>query len=113
MDNLTLPLQFDAKAAGAEEGRRRRDAGKAKAAGKFEKWLKWARDEAAKIAFKRGEVCSDDLHPVCPLPAEAHPNLWGSVFKCDAFEFVRFQPSNRPERHAGVIRVYRLKGASA
>lgn len=38
-----------------------------------------------------------------------HPNLWGAVFKIPEFECCGFTQSKQVSRHAGLIRLWRLK----
>jgi hypothetical protein len=94
---------------GLFEGRQRRDKGLAKVSQGFDWWLEQARFLAEKIAREQGRVSSDQIHEVCPLPEEAHPNLMGAVFKDSRFEPVGYIPSQRPSAHGRIIRIYCIK----
>lgn len=88
------------------EGRRRRDVGLGAVARGWDDWLGRARDTARRVARERGKVSSDDIHALCPLPAGAHHNLMGAVFKTTGLVQIGWTQTERPEGHGRVIRVY-------
>ena len=77
-------------------------------------WLDLMRAEARRYAEAHGEVCADDLREYdCRLDTlgikPRHFNAWGSLFRGDEWEFVRFTTSARTVGHRNTIRVWRLK----
>jgi hypothetical protein len=93
---------------GLFEGRQRRDRGLAKVSRDYGWWLDQARTVAEEIANRRGEVNSDDVHELCPLPIGAHHNLMGAVFKDARFKPIGYIASTRPSAHGRIIRIYCL-----
>lgn len=92
------------------EGKRRRDNGMAGAARGHSGWLELAREVAVQVCRRKRTVCADCLREAgIDTPADASPNIWGSVFKGDPrFEFDAYVYSARPEAHHNLIRSWRL-----
>ena len=88
-----------------QEGKRRRDAGRDRAASGHHEWL----EEVRKVATWRirmfGEVTSDDIRAMgYETPEGANPNaIWGSIFADPRFRSIGYQKSTRPEAHARPI----------
>ena len=91
---------------GLVEGVRLADEGIAKVSVGKSEWLAKARQAVVDHAKKHGQVTSDDLHDICPLPVGAHPNLIGAVWRNLNLTFAGYQQSKRPSAHGRVIRVW-------
>jgi hypothetical protein len=91
------------------EGIKRRDAGLERVSRGFGWWVAEARERAIKFARRHGDVCSDDVHNIYPLPEGAHPSLMGMVFRDNRFKRVAYTPSKRPTAHARIIRLYKVR----
>lgn len=91
---------------GRRQGRQRADYGAKRVARQDTLWVERARRVAREIASQRGRVTSDDLHEACPLPADAHHNLMGAVWRGIGLPVLGYETSRRPEAHGRVIRVY-------
>ncbi len=87
-----------------------RDEGVHRVASNNAEFLKVARKIARRIAGARGTVTSDDVRREC-LIDPIHPNAWGGVFRTGDFEWTgEYFQSSIVTRHAGMQRVWRLKG---
>jgi len=110
-DQLGL-FGVDSKEQPARSGRELRDKAVAAAVTKDANraFVDAMRAVAYRIAREKGEVSANDLrdhaerHGITP----PHPNLWGAVFLCNGFEFVRFTESSVPCRHGSAVRVWKL-----
>jgi hypothetical protein len=87
-------------------GLRLRDAGSGRVADRHAEWIEQARRVAHAVVDQRGRVSSDDLHELCPPPADAHPNIWGALFLRIGLVPVDYTKTRRPEGRGRVIRVY-------
>ena len=73
-------------------------------------WLDAARESAALICRTHGAATSDDvLDVVGGAPPHLHHNVIGGIFHSPMFERVGFRPTRRPQGHARIIGVWRLK----
>jgi hypothetical protein len=68
-------------------------------------WVLNARRVAEGICREKGEVSTDDLRPI--LPAPAHPNSWGAVFRAP-WVCKGWRRSSVKSNHARMIRVWSL-----
>ncbi len=75
---------------------------------KAEGWLARARQAAWEICRRKGSATSDDVLEVVGLPEGVHHNVIGAIFQ-KGFYRVGFQRTRRPEGHARLIGVWRLK----
>lgn len=91
-------------------GLQRRDNAHAAQERRYHEWLQAARLEAARVAWKHGQVSADDIAHL-PLPDDASPNVRGGVFNSPWFEFAGFTRSRRPEAHHNRLNCYRLTAA--
>ena len=74
-------------------------------------WLGRARAAMVELgSLCQTDFSSDDVWKFCPPPADAHPSVMGTVFKCSLFIQTGWKASTRPSAHARTIRTYRLKG---
>ena len=94
-----LPLALDGPAL--------RDQALARLEHRRHQWLVAARVVRDAFLRVRDEVSADDIHRLCPIPADIDPRVMGALFR--DLERVRYQPSRRPERHACPISVWRKK----
>ena len=96
-----------------EEGKRRRDAGMAKAAAAAEPyWKAQARAILAELAISRTEITADDLWQSGLDVPDGHANALGSIFTSAARDGLienthRTVRSARPGNHARAIPVWR------
>jgi hypothetical protein len=96
-----------------QEGKRRRDAGRDRAASAHGEWLEGVRDTAASIAAFEGTVTSDRLRQAgIDTPRNASRNIWGSVFADPRFTSIGYTKSKRPEAHARPIQIWALSAGS-
>jgi len=91
-------------------GLERRDSAHAAQERRYHDWLHEARLVAARVAWRNGQVCADDVAHL-PLPDGASPNVRGGLFNSPWFEFAGFVRSQRPEAHHNRINAYRLTAA--
>tara|TARA_R110002110_G_scaffold16569_14_gene71669 strand:+ start:169 stop:513 length:345 start_codon:yes stop_codon:yes gene_type:complete len=93
------------------ESERRRDEGVALVASHNETWIKWAREEARKIARRCGVVSSDDVRAIADreMRQPTHCNAWGALFRTKEWVEVGRQKSKRITNHARRISVYTLR----
>ncbi len=71
-------------------------------------WVGDARVAAVALAAHFGWVTSDKLHDVMGTPP--HNNCYGAIFKDKRFQWTgEYVKSTRPEAHARIIRVWRLR----
>lgn len=112
-----LPL-FDKKPSpGLMLGMALRDHGITKvSAGTKGEWVAKARNIAIEHARINGFVSAFDLRDyidtkeLAPAP---HKNCWGAIFRSKKFEFTgRRVQSERAERHAGEIKIWKLREAA-
>ena len=104
----TSPTLFDA---GADEGRRRRDEGvKIAAAAAHTGWRLYAERLLQELIAEGGEFTSDDLRARTGEPLGTNPSVFGRLKRTGEIIEVGAVASRRPERHGGLVRVYR--GAS-
>lgn len=91
--------------------RQARDKGIAKVSSHHPELLNRLREIAKHIAKYKAEISIDDVKQYCHnFNIEiTHPNLCGAVFKGGDFECCGFAPSKQVSRHAGLIRLWRLK----
>ena len=73
-------------------------------------WLGQARRVAREVCREKGSVTSDDVLAVVGLPNGVHHNVVGTIFKERCWVRVGFTQTKRPEGHARLIGVWRLKG---
>lgn len=106
MKNDQVTLDLFSQPPGLPEGIRLRDAGVKKVSSKNSDWLRHAQMMAKMIVSKKGSVCSDDIHAVCPPPSSAHPNVMGAVFRGLGLKVVGFKQTTRPSGHGRMIKVY-------
>ena len=99
-------LWESAKPDGLQQGRERAEHGIRKVSRHYGDWVAKAQAAAIQHAQMYGEVTSDDLYDICPLPDGAHPNLMGSVWRGITLKAIGYTPSRRPEAHGRIIRVY-------
>jgi hypothetical protein len=71
---------------------------------KFPSFLDQARSIAQSISVSRGSVTADDLWERCPPPANANVKIMGAVFKGPGWKVIGFEPSQRKEARARIIR---------
>lgn len=91
---------------GLKQGRELAEFGIRKVSRHYGDWVDKARQAAINHARVHGQVTSDDLYDICPLPEGAHPNLMGSVWRGIDLRMIGYAPSRRPEAHGRIIRVY-------
>ena len=73
-------------------------------------WVDSARGVAEAICRVRGTVTTDDIHHVMNAEPAPHPNAWGALFHDKRFAWTgEYVKSKRPEAHARMIRVWRLR----
>lgn len=84
-----------------------RDAGIAQVSMGKEAWLAMVRQSAREIAQSAGRVTINDLRERFALPMDAHPNLWGAVFKSKEFRVIGFDTATHPQAHARRVCVYK------
>ena len=75
---------------------------------KAEDWLTRARCAARKICRRNGTVTSDDVLEVVGMPEGVHHNVIGAIFS-KGFIRAGFRRTRRPESHARLIGVWKLK----
>jgi hypothetical protein len=73
-----------------------------------QEWLADARREARHICYRVGTVTTDDVLAKVGLPVGIHHNVIGAIFRT-GFERVGFRPTKRPEGHARLIGVWRMR----
>ena len=71
-------------------------------------WLDRARQAAMEICRRRGAVTSDEVLEVVGLPEGVHHNVIGAIFQ-KGFVRVGFRRTRRPEGHARLIGMWKLK----
>ena len=75
---------------------------------KAEDWLCRARDAAREICGRKGAVTSDDVLEIVGMPEGVHHNVIGAIFS-KGFVRVGFRRTRRPEGHARLIGVWKVK----
>jgi len=90
-----------------------RDLGLDQLEGHYPRWLDRARVVAEEICRRRGTVTADDIREVLPIPEGVHPNTMGAVFRNSQFEFVGWERSAQPQRHANRIGRWRLRNGES
>ncbi len=86
-----------------------RDQGIASVSQHSQDWLELARLTAEAMCHLLGRVDSDILHAEMD-EQPPHPNAWGAVFHDKRFAWDGWYiKSKRPEAHARMIRVWRLR----
>jgi hypothetical protein len=71
-------------------------------------WVDRARVVALRLCMEWGTITTDDVHHVMEDPP--HNNCYGAIFKDKRFVWTgEWVQSKRPEAHARVIRVWRLR----
>ena len=71
-------------------------------------WLDNARRVAREICAGQGTVTSDDVLEVTGLPEGLHHNVIGAIF-IKGFARVGFRRTRRPQGHARMIGVWKVK----
>jgi hypothetical protein len=73
------------------------------------RWVDDARIVAEAMCHLMGWTTSDTLHAEMDEPPP-HPNCWGAIFRDKRFVWAgTYNRSRRPEAHARMIRVWRLR----
>jgi citrate lyase beta subunit len=75
---------------------------------KAQDWLARARQAAVEICRRKGTVTSDDVLEAVGMPDGLHRNVIGAIFG-RGFVRVGFRRTRRPEGHARLIGVWKLK----
>ena len=76
---------------------------------KAQDWLTQAREAAAAICRRKGTATSDDVLEAVGFPNGIHHNVIGAIFGKGCVR-VGFRRTRRPEGHARLIGVWKLKG---
>ena len=79
---------------------------------KAQEWLTQAREAAVEICRRKRTVTSDEVLEVVGMPSGPHHNVIGAIFS-KGFVRVGFRRTRRPEGHARLIGVWKLKGGGA
>jgi len=72
-------------------------------------WLKRARQAAREVCRRKGSATSDDVLAEVGLPDGIHHNVVGAIFREPCWVRAGFVRTRRPEGHARLISVWRLR----
>jgi hypothetical protein len=108
MDQTELFTRAD----GLAEGKQRKSDGQRQVEEHNLDFVSIMRVKAAEIASGAGSVTVDDLrrYSIATGIKPKHPNAWGAIFRGSSWEAIGWVRSTMPSRHAGMVRVWRLKG---
>lgn len=72
-------------------------------------YLERARWWAVHLANMHGQVSTDELWEMCPVPEEFDPRVLGAVFRGKKWERVGQKLSRRPVCHGRPVTIWRLR----